>query len=178
MPAKISVFIAFGVWHIHCRKRATAMNHRTFWLLALMLLTLLLQPTQRGAVKDSFPDRISRSHQRGNMKRAERGISERCARSRETSSSRTAGPSTRNMAPAILTGCEIESIQTQRDTKANRSLNICCPLDDEIAQRIKPLAKPDSTKRPTSDTSDTPAVHPGKGRAARTVALQQSMPSS
>jgi hypothetical protein len=26
-------------------------------------------------------------------------------------------------------------------------------------------------KRATSDTSDTPGVHPGEGRAARTVAL-------
>jgi hypothetical protein len=28
-------------------------------------------------------------------------------------------------------------------------------------------------KRATSDTSDTPGVHPGEGRAARTVALQK-----
>jgi hypothetical protein len=46
------------------------------------------------------------------------------------------------------------------------------PLDDEMADRIKPLSKPYAALRATSDTSDTPGVHPGKGRAARTVALQ------
>jgi hypothetical protein len=35
---------------------------------------------------------------------------------------------------------------------------------------IEKLRKP-YIKRATSDTSDTPGVHPGKGRAARTVAL-------
>src|SRR5215468_3984464 len=48
------------------------------------------------------------------------------------------------------------------------------PLDDEIAERIKLLAKGYPTKRATSETSDTPGVHPGEGRAARTVALQSS----
>ena len=46
------------------------------------------------------------------------------------------------------------------------------PLDDEVSERIRSLAKPYSNIRATSDTSDTPGVHPGKGRAARTVALQ------
>ena len=32
----------------------------------------------------------------------------------------------------------------------------------------------DYPKRATSETSDTPGVHPGKGRAARTVALQKA----
>jgi hypothetical protein len=45
------------------------------------------------------------------------------------------------------------------------------PLDVEIAERIKLLAKPYPQTRATSETSDTPGVHPGKGRAARTVAL-------
>jgi hypothetical protein len=46
------------------------------------------------------------------------------------------------------------------------------PLDDEIAERIKLLAQTYPQKRATSETSDTPGVHPGEGRAARTVALQ------
>ena len=46
------------------------------------------------------------------------------------------------------------------------------PLDDEIAERIKLLAKAYPKIRATSETSDTPGVHPGEGRAARTVALQ------
>jgi hypothetical protein len=45
------------------------------------------------------------------------------------------------------------------------------PLDDEIAERIKVLAKTYPQIRATGDTSDTPGVHPGEGRAARTVAL-------
>jgi hypothetical protein len=52
------------------------------------------------------------------------------------------------------------------------------PLDDEMAKRIKPLSKPYAALRATSDTSDTPGFHPGKGRAARTVALQQSVTAS
>jgi len=48
------------------------------------------------------------------------------------------------------------------------------PLDDEMAERIKPLSKPYAALGATSDTSDTPGVHPGKGRAARTVAVQKS----
>jgi hypothetical protein len=49
------------------------------------------------------------------------------------------------------------------------------PLDDEIAERIKSLSKPYPKTCATTDTSDTPGVHPGKGRAARTVALQRSL---
>ncbi len=45
------------------------------------------------------------------------------------------------------------------------------PLDDDIAERIKSLSKDYPNTRATSDTSDTPGVHPGEGRAARTVAL-------
>jgi hypothetical protein len=45
------------------------------------------------------------------------------------------------------------------------------PLDGEIADRIKSLKKNFPQPRATSDTSDTPGVHSGKGRAARTVAL-------
>jgi hypothetical protein len=45
-------------------------------------------------------------------------------------------------------------------------------LDDEITERIKPLTKPYPQTRATSETSDTPGLHPGEGRAARTVALQ------
>jgi len=40
-----------------------------------------------------------------------------------------------------------------------------------MEEKIRPRAKP-HPKRAASDTSDTPGVHPGKGRAARTVALQ------
>jgi hypothetical protein len=43
-------------------------------------------------------------------------------------------------------------------------------LDDEITERIKPLVKP-YPQRATSETSDTPGVHPGEGGAAPTVAL-------
>jgi hypothetical protein len=46
------------------------------------------------------------------------------------------------------------------------------PFDDEIAERIRPLAQTYPQQRATSETSDTPGVHPGEGRAARTVALQ------
>ena len=49
------------------------------------------------------------------------------------------------------------------------------PVDDEIAERIKSLSKPYPDLSATSETSDTPGVHPGKGRAARTVALQKSI---
>jgi hypothetical protein len=45
------------------------------------------------------------------------------------------------------------------------------PLDDEIAERINTLAKVYPKKCATSETSDTPGHQPGKGRAARTVAL-------
>jgi hypothetical protein len=43
---------------------------------------------------------------------------------------------------------------------------------NEIADRIKLSAKAYPQIRATSETSDTPGVHPGEGRAARTVALQ------
>jgi hypothetical protein len=45
------------------------------------------------------------------------------------------------------------------------------PLDDEIAQCIKPFTKTYPKTRATSETSDTPGHQPGEGRAARTVAL-------
>ena len=45
------------------------------------------------------------------------------------------------------------------------------PLDYEIAERTNKLAQTYPKRRATSETSDTPAVHPGEGRAARTVAL-------
>jgi hypothetical protein len=45
------------------------------------------------------------------------------------------------------------------------------PLDDDIGERIEPLARTYPNTRATSETSDTPGVHPGEGRAARTVAL-------
>ena len=46
------------------------------------------------------------------------------------------------------------------------------PLDDEIAECVRTLERAYPQMRATSDTSDTPGVHPGEGRAARTVALQ------
>jgi hypothetical protein len=48
------------------------------------------------------------------------------------------------------------------------------PLDQEVTERIKSLSKRYPKTRATSETSDTPGVHPGKGRAARTVALQKA----
>ena len=45
------------------------------------------------------------------------------------------------------------------------------PLDDEIAERIKLIAKTYPKTSVTSETSDTPGHQPGEGRAARTVAL-------
>jgi hypothetical protein len=51
------------------------------------------------------------------------------------------------------------------------------PLDDGIAERVNSLAKAYPKIRATSDTSDTPGVHPGEGRAARTVALQSMIRS-
>jgi hypothetical protein len=46
------------------------------------------------------------------------------------------------------------------------------PLDDEIAERVRMLAKAYPQMCATGETKDTPGVHPGEGRAARTVALQ------
>jgi len=71
---------------------------------------------------------------------------------------------------------DIQWLQKCIDPNATRhqgkpKLKYLLPLDDEIAEQIKPLSKPYSNCA-TSDTSDTPGVHPGKGRAARTVALQ------
>jgi hypothetical protein len=45
------------------------------------------------------------------------------------------------------------------------------PLDNEMAERVKLLSKSYPKKCATSETRDTPGVHPGEGRAARTVAL-------
>ena len=49
------------------------------------------------------------------------------------------------------------------------------PLDDEMAERTRSLSKPYPERCATSETSDTPGIHPGEGRAARTVALQRSI---
>jgi hypothetical protein len=46
------------------------------------------------------------------------------------------------------------------------------PLDDEIAERVKPLSKHYPNMCATSETSDTPGDYPGEGRAAQTVSLQ------
>jgi|SRR5262249_51969129 len=40
-------------------------------------------------------------------------------------------------------------------------------LDDEITYRIKPLRQTYPQKCATSETSDTPGIHSGEGRAAR-----------
>ena len=45
------------------------------------------------------------------------------------------------------------------------------PLTPEMREVVEKLRKP-YPRRATSETSDTPGVHPGEGRAARTVALQ------
>ncbi|HZH85395.1 MAG TPA: hypothetical protein VFD87_19745, partial [Phototrophicaceae bacterium] len=54
-------------------------------------------------------------------------------------------------------------------------LKYLLPLDHKTAECIKLLSKPFPETRATSETSDTPGVHPGEGRAARTVALQRSI---
>jgi len=46
------------------------------------------------------------------------------------------------------------------------------PLDDQIAERIKLLAKAYPNKRATSETIDTSGTHPEKGGEIPTVALQ------
>lgn len=72
---------------------------------------------------------------------------------------------------------DIEWLRKRIDPSATRyegkaKLKYLVPLDDKIAERIKSLSKPYPQTRATSDTSDTPGVHPGKGGAARIVALQ------
>src|SRR5437773_3585273 len=71
----------------------------------------------------------------------------------------------------------IEWLQKHVDPNAHRKegkpkFKYLLPLDDEVAEHVKVLAKTYPQKRATSETSDTPGVHPGEGRAARTVALQ------
>jgi len=56
--------------------------------------------------------------------------------------------------------------------KASRNSNNLLPLDDEMTEGIKPLVKPYPQMRATSETSDTPGVHPGEGGVSPTVALQ------
>jgi len=77
----------------------------------------------------------------------------------------------------------IEWLQKHVDPRAGRvegkaKYKYLLPLDDEIAERVKLLSKSYPKKRATSETSDTPGVHPGEGRAARTVALQSTNPES
>ena len=71
---------------------------------------------------------------------------------------------------------DIDWLRNRVDPCARRyegkpKLKYLLPLDHEIAQCIKPLTKTYRKTRATSETSDTPGVHPGEGRAARTVAL-------
>jgi hypothetical protein len=72
---------------------------------------------------------------------------------------------------------DIQWLRNRIDPSARRyegkpKLKYLLPFDNEIAERVKLLSKSYPKKRATSDTSDTPGVHPGEGRAARTVALQ------
>jgi hypothetical protein len=72
---------------------------------------------------------------------------------------------------------DIDWLRTRVDPCARRhegkpKIKYLLPLDNEVTERIKPLVKPYPQMRATGETSDTPGVHPGKGRAARTVALQ------
>jgi hypothetical protein len=60
----------------------------------------------------------------------------------------------------------------QCDMKARPKFKYLLPLDNEVSERIESLSKPYQQTRATSDTSDTPGVHRGKGRAERTVALR------
>ena len=74
---------------------------------------------------------------------------------------------------------DIDWLRSRIDPTARRyegkpKFKYLLPLDDEFAERVKLLAKPYPKTRATSETSDTPGVHLGKGRAARTVALQAS----
>jgi hypothetical protein len=71
---------------------------------------------------------------------------------------------------------DIDWLRRCVDRSANRyegkpKLKYLLPLDSEITERVTLLAKKYPGKRATSETSDTPGVHPGEGRAARTVAL-------
>src|ERR1044072_6196165 len=75
---------------------------------------------------------------------------------------------------------DIQWLRKRIDPNATRyegkpKLKYLLPMDNEIAERIKPLSKHYPKMCATSETSDTPGVHPGKGRAARTVALQKSI---
>jgi len=72
---------------------------------------------------------------------------------------------------------DIEWLQEHVDSCAYRvegkaKFKYLLPLDYEIAEPVMKLAKAYPQKCATSETSDTPGVHPGEGRAARTVALQ------
>jgi hypothetical protein len=72
---------------------------------------------------------------------------------------------------------DIDWLRTRVDPCARRhegkpKIKYLLPLDNEVTERIKPLVKLYPQMRATGETSDTPGVHPGKGRAARTVALQ------
>jgi hypothetical protein len=71
---------------------------------------------------------------------------------------------------------DIDWLRNQIDSYARRyegkpKFKYLLPLDNETAERLKSLTKPHPKARATSETSDTPGVHPGEGRAARTVAL-------
>src|SRR6516162_1998324 len=61
--------------------------------------------------------------------------------------------------------CEVIS-----GTRKHRYFLPLTPRMKEVAVRMQKSYP----KRATSDTSDTPGVHPGEGRAARTVALQKA----
>ena len=74
-------------------------------------------------------------------------------------------------------GCGSELIEARLDMKANREFKYLLPLDDEIADRMKPVSKP-FPMRHSAATSDAPEVHPRKRRAARTVALQTTIASN
>ena len=60
---------------------------------------------------------------------------------------------------------------------SSRKHRYLLPLTPEMRTVIEKMRKP-YIKRATSDTSDTPGLHPGEGRAARTVALQSTNPES
>ena len=60
---------------------------------------------------------------------------------------------------------------------SSRKYRYLLPLTPEMRTLIEKMRKP-YIKRATSETSDTPGVHPGEGRAARTVALQSTNPES
>jgi hypothetical protein len=61
--------------------------------------------------------------------------------------------------------------------EGKRKFKYLLPLDDEIAERVRMLARAYPQMRATSETIDTSGTHPEKGGEIPTVALQSSLTS-